>query len=46
MTFPYASSCHCSYWEYPTVLQAAMAFTPTYLDKDQTPEGAYMQRWG
>ena len=37
--FPYASSCRCRYWEYPSVLQAATAFAPTHLGKDQMPEG-------
>ena len=36
---PYASSCHCRYWEYPSELQAAAAFTPSHLGKDQTLKG-------
>ena len=38
-TFPYISSCHCRYWEYPSVLQAVTAFAPTHLGNDQMPEG-------
>ena len=37
---PYASSCCCSYWVYPSVLQAAGAFAPTHLGKDQMPESS------
>ena len=36
--FPYISSCCCRYWEYSSVLQAAAAFAPTHLGKDQMPE--------
>ena len=37
---PYTSSCCCSYWKYPIVLQAAAAFAPIHLGKDQMPEGS------